>query len=104
MCISELLLVLILLLQYFEVPHWMNLSFTDYNNEEEPMLYKEHFTDCKSQTYNVFTSKHSFDIRNAEFASLFIRLLPIFFMQTNQYQIRCVLMQHKEKTKLRGVQ
>jgi len=30
---------------YFEVPHWMNLSFTDYDNEEEPMLYKEHLTD-----------------------------------------------------------
>jgi len=30
---------------YFEVPHWMNLSFTDYDKEEEPMLYKEQFTD-----------------------------------------------------------
>merc|ERR1711957_622422 len=30
---------------FFEVPHWMNLSFTAYNNEEEPMLYREHFTD-----------------------------------------------------------
>ena len=37
-----------MLLQYFEVPHWMNLSFTDYNNEEEPMTYKEHFTEGTS--------------------------------------------------------
>ena len=27
---------------YFELPHWMNLSFVDYDEEEEgPMLYKE---------------------------------------------------------------
>lgn len=27
---------------YFEVPHWMNLSFVDYDNEDqEPTLYRE---------------------------------------------------------------
>jgi len=30
---------------YFEVPHWMNLSFVDYDNEEEAMLFKEHLND-----------------------------------------------------------
>ena len=34
---------------YFEVPHWMNLSFVDYDNgDEEPMLYKEHLDDGKT--------------------------------------------------------
>ncbi len=34
---------------YFEVPHWMNLSFVDYDDyEEEPMLYKEHLNDGKN--------------------------------------------------------
>lgn len=32
---------------YFEVPHWMNLSFVDYDNYEDPTLYKEHLTDGK---------------------------------------------------------
>eukprot|EP00985_Skeletonema_marinoi_P001573 scaffold629_cov156-Skeletonema_marinoi.AAC.1 len=29
----------------FEVPHWMNLSYVDYDDEEEAMLYKEHIND-----------------------------------------------------------
>ena len=36
---------------YFEVPHWMNLSFVDYDNEEEPMLYKEHVSEGKRSEF-----------------------------------------------------
>jgi hypothetical protein len=32
---------------YFEVPHWMNLSFVDYDNEVEPKRYKENANDGK---------------------------------------------------------
>ena len=34
---------------YFEVPHWMNLSFVDYDNDEEPTLYKENINDGKRE-------------------------------------------------------
>ncbi len=34
---------------YFEVPHWMNLSFVDYDNEEEPKRYKESTNEGKNQ-------------------------------------------------------
>lgn len=33
---------------YFELPHWMNLSFVDYDNEEGPILYKDRLNDGKS--------------------------------------------------------
>ena len=36
----------------FEVPHWMNLSYVDYDDDEEAMLYKEHINDGK-QTCTV---------------------------------------------------
>jgi hypothetical protein len=47
---------------YFEVPHWMNLSFVDYDSEEEPKRYKENANDGKlgkhqhnfSPTYRIF--------------------------------------------------
>jgi hypothetical protein len=36
---------------YFEVPHWMNLSFVDYDNEEEPKRYKESTNEGKHPHY-----------------------------------------------------
>ena len=38
---------------YFEVPHWMNLSFVRYDSIEEPMLYKnQHINDEYKQEPN----------------------------------------------------
>ena len=38
---------------YFELPHWMNLSFVDYDNDndEGPLLYKENLNDGKCYQY-----------------------------------------------------
>jgi hypothetical protein len=38
----------------FEVPHWMNLSYVDYDDEEEAMLYKEHINDGEFSCVGIF--------------------------------------------------
>ena len=39
----------------FEVPHWMNLSYVDYDDEEEEMLFKEHIKDGMKLSFTFFT-------------------------------------------------
>ncbi len=44
----------------FEVPHWMNLSYVDYDDEEEAMLYKEHINDGEILFLRVLLLFHQF--------------------------------------------